>query len=160
MTDDAFGNYISGFTDGEGCFDLNLNYNKRTNKWYRICRFKISMRDDDSDILQQIMEYWGCGSICNIDRQKDGWGNQAYYAVGDYNGLHNVLVPHFDRYPLRAKKLRDYEIWRKAVVLSYGIKQRNLNAGFVNKTVWTQDELDQFDKWQVELRNIRKYKTT
>lgn len=110
MIDDAFGNWFAGFTDGEGCFRI-----KPTNQGTFQCRFSIGLRADDEPILREIHERLGIGTLCHSGRnnvKQEQWRLEV-------NAKAHVLklVEVFNRYPLRAKKARDFAIWREAVIV-------------------------------------------
>ena len=106
--DDALGHWISGFVDGEGCF----SYQKRG---YANPSFSLSMRDDDEDVVMEIVEALGnIGSVHH--RPNDGnTSNPAIFWLVSGKSDCQKLIDHFDKYPLRSKKARDYEIWKELV---------------------------------------------
>jgi hypothetical protein len=110
MTDDAFGHWFAGFTDGEGCFRV-----KPTNKGTFQCRFSIGLRADDAPILHEIREWLGFGILVHSGRdsiKQEQWRLEVNRKVDTVK-----LVEIFDAYPLRAKKARDFAIWRQAVAV-------------------------------------------
>ena len=71
---DDFGNWFAGFTDGEGYFAIRKQ--NRENPYS--CQFKISLRDDDRLILEEVRDVLGIGFTYNeIARPSDGRNNQA-----------------------------------------------------------------------------------
>ncbi len=116
-----FGDWVSGFTDGEGCFVLsvmpeNLKHNEHD---YPTASFAIGLRRDDRPVLEMIRSYWGCGTIHDIDRvDKNGKLRlSSRFVVAKMDDLAKIVISHFDSHPLWAKKRRDYEIWRTGVLL-------------------------------------------
>lgn len=120
----AFGHWLSGFTDGEACFWLGYNSSKSMvkaiGKPYRMAWFTIKLRADDAEILRLIQSYFQCGrfvnnmeSGCKIPNARP----QVGFTVARTPDLHNVIVPHFESFPLRAKKKRDFQIWKRAVAI-------------------------------------------
>jgi hypothetical protein len=109
--------WFAGFTDGEGHFGLYLH--GRNNGW--VPRFVIKLRADDESILRQLQETFG-GTVIKVKRS-DTSRDCALWRVLDKEGLER-LVAYFDRFPLRAKKARDYKIWREAVSLYVEIGTR------------------------------------
>lgn len=119
---DGFGHWLAGFADGEGCFRLIQH---RVGPGLAIsAQFQISLRADDRPILEEIRQRTGLGNIHSNGRSAVNNGRpQVRWAVGDHAGC-LVLVGLFDRYPLRAKKARDFAIWRDAVMELGRIRQR------------------------------------
>lgn len=103
------GGYVSGLTDGEGCFRASIG---RTPKGEPYCRveFTLNLRADDGAILRWLKTYFGCGSVSLIKRDGNPMMN---FSIGSLYNVESSVVPHFDKYPLRAKKRRDYELWRQ-----------------------------------------------
>lgn len=110
--DPGFGYWLSGFVDGEGCF--SIHHQKRTDSC--MAALTIALRDDDAAILYEIRDALGLGLIYhNKPRQVGPSKPQVRWDVHRKADVLQ-LVALFDRYPLRAKKKRDYEIWRRAVL--------------------------------------------
>ena len=119
MIDDSFGHWLAGFSDGEGCFfvtrvtSTNGNPNNRT--WPN-ARFDIGLRADDRAILEEIRRRLGMGRIyrhnSNPQRSKEMTAlHFSVFRIGDCL----ALVELFEKYPLRAKKRDQFEVWREAV---------------------------------------------
>lgn len=113
---DGFGHWLAGFIDGEGCFAIC----RRQRKGYASYGvfMKLTLRDDDAAILHEIVAATGIGSLF-IPSQKRYQHNrnqkpQLGWMVASKADC-RTLVAILDRYPLRAKKARDYAIWRDAV---------------------------------------------
>lgn len=158
---DAFGYWLAGFVDGEGCF---LLYNKNR-KGVPICcgRFIIALRKDDLPILDKIKRFLGCGRIY-LDDKRARSRPQAKYVIYHSADLKQVVIPLFEKYSLRAKKARDFVIWKQAVELLVEIKSRKWKSvrsnfkygGSLPK--WTQEDVKRFTSWWKELRQVREYK--
>lgn len=120
------GNYIAGFVDGEGCFDLQFRRDvrhERINKpvyygWRY--QFVIVTRKDDEELLRKIQKTFNCGSI-NFAR-----GDQTRYSVQDITHLYNIILPFFKKYPLSGKKKKDFELWAEAIEIIYQNKGKFL----------------------------------
>lgn len=124
---DYWGGWFVGFTDGEGCFTINKRNHENSCINYR-CRFQITLRDDDRAILEEIRDILGIGRIS--DCLASTHGNVHHRPTTEFyvNAIADCakLVEIFERYPLRAKKQRDYSIWRCAVVeLQKPVSYRN-----------------------------------
>ncbi len=156
---DAFGHWLSGFTDGEGCFMLNCSDSghRRPERWGLLT---ISLRADDVDILLLIQSYLGCGRICNRKQYNNFRQPQFTYQVSRKSDLARVLVPHFDRFPLRAKKSRDYTLWREGVLLLYDVflrPRRSRTEGRGAAPKMTDSEAKHFDALAAAMKQQRQY---
>ncbi len=103
--------YVAGFIDGEGCFELGVS---RTNKaklrygWRPRVRFSIVQKQ--KEVLELVQEFFGLGKL--------------KFRADGYYGLYfehrkvslGVGVPVFDTLPLIVKK-DAYKLWREAIIM-------------------------------------------
>lgn len=113
-----FKSWLSGFIDGEGCFSLRKNTSK---PGFFIVTFTLSLRADDYKIIEEIKKYFGCGDSRFFQPKKDWRMNQppklqVRYRIEGVTKCKKV-IEHFDKYPLLAKKNKDYQIWKEAILL-------------------------------------------
>jgi len=110
--DDGFGHWFAGFVDGEGCFEVRKSTAGGCLRY--VPRFSLVLREDDKAILLEIQDRLGAG--CIAKRNKPGGVIDQYQLIIETRRDCPKLVDVFDRYPLRAKKAREYPIWREAVM--------------------------------------------
>ncbi len=102
--------YVTGFTDAEGCFNLDIS-NLRGKNWSVATRFVIKLHVADKDILYKIQNFFcGIGSVTIV-------GNIARYRVSKLKDIVEIIIPHFDKYPLQSAKSIDYKIWKDCAFL-------------------------------------------
>lgn len=95
--------WISGFTDSEGCFSVSLsNFSNKYNIVFDISQSKI----ENKFILDHFFSLFLVGYVKNHSAK-----NTYYYRVGGLNDLIN-LFHYFDSHPLRSKKLKSYILWK------------------------------------------------
>lgn len=112
LLDADFANYMAGLIDGEGCFSV---HKKTVNGCETYdCQFTISLREDDAPILVEMQRRLnGIGSIAY--RPERGNANpQVRYCISSKADC-QVLQLVLSMFPMRAKKLRDFEIWSHAL---------------------------------------------
>ena len=151
--DDAFGHWFAGFTAGEGCFWLGHTRERR----FQV-HFEIHMRDDDAAILYTIAGTLGCGKVYRRRPKKDN--PAAGYYINDIESLNNIVVPLFERYPLRAKKSQEFEIWKAAIKLIFSITRTsmvNTRWGWIAR--YTEAERTQLLEYVKLLKSLRRYKS-
>ena len=104
--------WVSGFTDAEGCFLINLHKSPGHKLKERVTlRFVITQHARDTQLLELLAAYLGCGFVkSNIDTTKIF----VVYRAADIN---DKVIPFFDKYPLVGAKFKDYYGFRKAVNL-------------------------------------------
>lgn len=131
------GDYVAGFIDGEGCFYLTYRSElkrKRPGKsrYFRwLPYFAITLREDDVGILQQIKKTLGCGNVYFL-KGREGQGRQVYFGVQHIDDLHQKILPFFKKYPLRAKKRHDFNLWRGALEILYKNKKNRIRCSVDN----------------------------
>ncbi|MBU4115729.1 LAGLIDADG family homing endonuclease [Patescibacteria group bacterium] len=85
------GNYISGFVDGEGSFNVSLR--KREDHslgWQIVLTLNVAQRD--KTILALMKQYLKCG---RLQERKDGvW----YYVISNPNAIQERIIPFFKKY--------------------------------------------------------------
>lgn len=151
--DESFGHWLSGFTDGEGSFFLHFG------KAQVHVRFAIQLRADDADIIHSIKSFWGCGYIHFRHRKQDK-SPMVSFSVSSLSHHINIIVPHFERFPLRAKKAKDFVIWRKGLDVALSVKNRRrrmIGLGGGSYPKWTKSDIDEFSRLTLLLKSTRKY---
>lgn len=154
---DAFGHYLSGFTDGEGCFQLGIARDPRSTRRTPFARFKIQLRDDDSEVLRLIQSFLGCGTLYHDPRIGSVSKPAMLFRVDSHAELASVVVPHFVRYPLRAKKARDFPVWRDGLDLIRRVTASPFAYSAHRLPKWTEPVLAQFVAIADQLNRQRAY---
>ncbi len=103
--------YISGFTDGEGSFNVSLKkVDDHRLGWKVAPSFNVSQRDSSN--LELIKETLGVG---NIRERKDG---VTYYEVRNYSHIYEKVIPFFDKFSFQARlKEKNFEVFKKIIYL-------------------------------------------
>ncbi len=104
---EPIGNYLSGFVDGEGSF--NISFRPRADyrrPWKISLCFNISQRDPL--VLRMTRQYLGCGTM---RQRRDGvW----YYEVNALRDLTTNVIPFFEHFTFWSeKKQRDFRKFRE-----------------------------------------------
>ncbi len=155
-----FGNWLSGFSDGEGCF--RLMDNRRTGVIHRqLCaQFSIGLRSDDLAVLKLIQSYFGCGIVYAENRSYCPHISphpKSIYRISKTHELINVIIPHFKQFPLHAKKKRDFVLWEEGVNLLYAVMIRPNRSCNGRLQKWTAEELAAFVRIHLSLKKQREY---
>ena len=95
--------YISGFVDGEGCFCVSFQPSRRHRfGWEVRPSFSVSQNADRAQLLYRIQELWRCGFI-----RPDRSDRTLKYEVRKVEDLVEIVLPHFQTYPLLSAKMND-----------------------------------------------------
>ena len=101
--------WITGITDSQG--NLSINYNTKSNKVS--ASYKVTQKEHSLVILLDLKESFDCGTL-NIDNRKtDGYK----YIVNKNSDLLNIIIPHFEKYPLVGSKHLDFLDFKRCVLL-------------------------------------------
>jgi hypothetical protein len=104
-------NYVTGFTDGEGCFYVGVYSYSRHKTNYRVkATFKFGVHVKDLALLEQIKLFFGVGNITKLG------ADSVQFRVTGIEDL-NLIINHFDKYPLLTQKLSDYLLFKKVINL-------------------------------------------
>lgn len=121
--------YITGFTDGEGCFSISFNRRAKLKTGIEVRpSFALGQNKRSLQVLKDIHTYFGCGAI------RFSKADQLYkYEVRSVGDLIKWIIPHFQKYPLQTSKQRDYEIFARVCELIY--QSRHLNATYLEEII-------------------------
>jgi len=89
--------------------------------------FEIALDVKDLDTLKGLQSYFGVGGIYKHV------GNMMRYKVSSTKDLTNVIIPHFDKYPLLSQKGADFEILKSAIqIINKGVVSPEQLQALVN----------------------------
>ncbi|RSK28814.1 hypothetical protein EJF36_19105 [Bacillus sp. HMF5848] len=153
QVDDIFGKKFSPCFDGDGSFDVSISEN---NVYSLGIVFK--QRADSEDFVTWIKDNLGVGEV------HEGQGYEtsqvkgtSIFRVKRIDQLYEVIIPFFDRYPLKTKKKLEYPYWRELVEDRYILTLRG-QAGQKLSNEY-KDKFLRYAKIISQLRNTgrRKY---
>ena len=102
-----FSDYITGFVDGEGTFNVSFSERKKLRVGVEVKpSFSVSQHKRNLKVLEEIRDYFGVGSI-RFSRRDQNYK----YEVRSIKDLVEKIIPNFKRYPLRTTKVKDFEIF-------------------------------------------------
>ena len=115
--------YITGFTDGEGCFSISFNRRAKLLTGIEVRpSFSVAQNKRSLEVIKEIYTYFGCGAIRFSKR------DQMYkYEVRSINDLITQIIPHFQKYPLKSAKAKDFEIFARVCLLISQSKHLNID---------------------------------
>lgn len=144
MTTNLNAQWIVGFVDGEGCFNLDVHI-KSDMRWGLQMQpeFSVVQNEIDIQILSAFKEYFGCGSI-GINRQ-DKYGKRYHYRVKNVKDLQEKILPFFEQHTLKTKKNIEFKRFRTIV--------RQMSEGSHRESL--HNFLEVYDKGQKLRERIR-----
>ncbi len=108
---DIDGGFISGFSDGEGCFYVSISKtSKRKIGWSVQLVFSIGVHEQDLNLLIKIQKFLTIGKISKLSKS-------AYqYRITSLEDS-ALLLEHFEKFPLITRKWSDYQLWKQVFYL-------------------------------------------
>ncbi len=116
--------YISGFSDGEGCF--SVSFSKRDKfliGWETKPSFCVAQNHDRAEVLSLMQEKFGCGFM-----RRDPKDRTLKYEVRSLADLLTKVIPHFERYPLLSGKANDFKLFKRVCLLMEKGKHTTLDG--------------------------------
>jgi hypothetical protein len=111
-----FRGWIVGFVDGEGCFSIGFvrQPNRLARVGYKtgyqvVHRFVVTQGASSVAALEELHEFFGVGRIYRNRRHDNHREDLMQYRVERRNDLLEVIIPFFERHPLRSAKRADFE---------------------------------------------------
>lgn len=130
--EEADGYWLAGFVSGDGYF-LAGEREKDGAHWPEMA-FGINMRKDELPLLVELQKLLGgIGSkLC----YEGHWPSPsrdyrskpfARWTVRDLGQLYHIIIPLFEKFPLRGRKAAHFVAWKETVQFAY--RQRSLRRG-------------------------------
>ena len=105
--------WVTGFADAESSFSLKVSKKSTiASGWNVVPEFKIELHSRDLLLLRKIHSFFGIGTVYEREDR-----NMVYYSVQSARAITNIIIPHFDKYPLITQKKADYLLFKQAVDL-------------------------------------------
>jgi hypothetical protein len=87
--------FVTGITDGEGCFGLYIYKNAKLKiGWYTILEYKMTLHARDQDLLEKIGEYFRKKHV--VYKHGQSTKQIQIRSIEDIK----FLISHFDKFPL------------------------------------------------------------
>jgi hypothetical protein len=104
--------WITGFVDGEGCFQVGIRARPEMAPGYQVLpEFTVVQHERDVQVLHALKAHFGCGVV------RRNHGDRMVYRVRDHRHLLEHIVPFFVKHPLRTKKHLDFLKFRDVLNL-------------------------------------------
>jgi hypothetical protein len=99
--------YISGYVDGEGCFNVSLSPRPTLAVGWEVRpSFSVSQNGDRAEVLTMLQQHFGCGTI-----RPDRSDKTLKWEIRSLPPILDRILPHFRRHPLLSSKQKDFELF-------------------------------------------------
>ena len=96
---------ITGLFDAECSFLVTILKNSRDKTGWNVqARIQIKMHERDRALIQSIQDFFG--GIGYVSKPNNS--SMVEFRVSTLKDLINIILPHFENYPLITQKLSDY----------------------------------------------------
>jgi hypothetical protein len=104
--------WVVGFVDGEGCFFVGINKHPEMSSGFQVLpEFTVVQHQRDIQLLHALKKFFGCGVV------RRNHVERLAYRVRGLDHLNEVIVPFFEKHPLKSKKRVDFIKFRKILQL-------------------------------------------
>ena len=105
-------NWVTGFTDGEGTFYIGINQNSTMSIGYQVLpEFRIVQHQRDIKLLYELKKFFQAGVVrVNHDDRYE-------LRIRSLKHINQIVIPHFDKYPLKTQKKFDFIKFKKVINL-------------------------------------------
>ena len=105
--------YVTGFTDGEGSFLVSFSKRNKMSTSIEVRpAFTVSQHERSKNILLVLQRFFRCGTV-RYNKRDRTWK----YEVRSLDDLIIKIIPHFDRYPLKTSKRKDFLLFKTICLL-------------------------------------------
>lgn len=105
LDEPTIGQYLSGYTDGEGSFCISFSPRPKLRRYLEVRpSFSVSQNGDRQEVLQIFRDYLGCGTI-----RRDPSDRTFKYEIRSIRDIVGKVIPHFLKYPLLSSKSKDFQ---------------------------------------------------
>ena len=105
--------YLSGFSDGEGSFNVSLRQRPDHKlQWQTVLTFNVAQRHITN--LKLLQRYLQCG---RLQKRSDG---VHYFVVTNYIEIVEKVFPFFERFPFQSKsKIKNFALFKQIAAIVY-----------------------------------------
>lgn len=105
-------NWLAGFIDGEGCFNINIIKSLTHKMGVQVkVRFILTQHSRDLDLMKNLAEFLGCGTLSNVTNP------YIYLTISKLIEINDKVIPLLNKYPLQGSKKLDFYLFCEVVEL-------------------------------------------
>jgi hypothetical protein len=105
---------VTGYFDGEGCFNVTVYLNPKMNTGYSVSiTAEFKQHSNSYDLLYSLKNFFNNkGTISFSNKTK----TVLRYKISNLDDIINLVLPHFDSYPLMTSKQLNYLDFKKIII--------------------------------------------
>lgn len=122
------GEWLAGFTSGEGCFFVFVSKSLTHSLGFRVqLVFQITQHSRDEKLMESLISHLGCGRLVT---SSDG---KVQFRVVKFTDIYEKILKFFYDYNIRGVKLEDFKDW--STVAKFMRDGEHLTTDGLNKIV-------------------------
>lgn len=121
-------NWLIGFTDGEGCFNIHITSSKTHVIGVQVkVRFILTQHSRDIDLMKKLVQILGCGGLSQYSGEKPA----INLVVSKFADINTKIISLIKKYPLQSSKR--LEFWEFFLVVEQMINKAHLTKEGLEK---------------------------
>lgn len=111
---------VTGYFDGEGCFNISVYLNPKMKTGFSVTfSAEFKQHSNSENLLYSLRSFFdNKGTISYSNKTK----TVLRYKISNINDIVNIIIPHFDKYPLITSKQLNYLDFKKVILIIYSKK--------------------------------------
>ena len=106
-----------GLVDGEGCFNVRVNRQRRRARVE--LKFSLKLRHQDKEMLDKLQKFFGCGKVYIQNDRRANHSLCYRFEVQNKKEIIEKIIPFFEQNsPKIQSRKRDFELFRQIAELS------------------------------------------
>ena len=109
--------YVLGLVDGEGCFNVRVNRQRRRARVE--LKFSLKLRHQDKEMLDELQRFFGCGKVYIQNDRRVNHSLCYRFEVQNRKEVIEKIIPFFEQnIPKIQSRKRDFELFKQIAELS------------------------------------------
>ena len=109
--------YVLGLVDGEGCFNVRINRQRRRARVE--LKFSLKLRHQDKEVLDELQRFFGCGKVYIQNDRRANHSLCYRFEVQNKKEIVEKIIPFFEQNcPRLPSRKKDFELFKKIAELS------------------------------------------
>ena len=116
--------WVSGFTSGDGSFNIKLGKNATTVLGQRVrLRFGIGLHKRELEVIKGIALYLNLLNPINFTKSEEKYKNiytsskVVQLQITNSSAINNIIIPFFEKYPILGTRALDFEDFKKISII-------------------------------------------
>ena len=109
--------YVLGLVDGEGCFNVRVNRQRRRARVE--LKFSLKLRHQDKETLEELQKFFGCGKVYIQNDRRANHSLCYRFEVQNKKEIIEKIIPFFEQNsPRLPSRKRDFGLFKQIAELT------------------------------------------